>query len=164
MTTHKKKFEDINGFGNVVELLEKKLLPVYNVEEQLLVVLASDLLNFLDVWSEKKRSFPKWVNSRIFKYSFSEGIDYVPCVKNNRVINYVLSIEMAKNIALLERSGLGSVARKYFAIREERVKPKSNLSLKSLKIFLDNYVKLKEQGSSDGSAVEKPNVKKHEKV
>lgn len=67
-----------------------------------------------------KAKFADWIK-RMIEYGFEEGRDYVSVLKNEkreigstRVIEYYLSIDMAKEICMLQRSDIGRAFRKYF--------------------------------------------------
>lgn len=78
---------------------------------------ARELHQFL----ESKREFANWIKSRIEKYGFSENQDYVVFdnfVKNPQggrpTIEYALSIDMAKELSMVENNAKGRLARRYF--------------------------------------------------
>jgi anti-repressor protein len=84
-----------------------------------------DLHAFLGV----ARDFPTWMRDRIDTYSFSEGADYevFPETGENPAggrpaKNYALSIDMAKELAMVERTPKGQQVRLYFIECEKRAK------------------------------------------
>lgn len=97
---------------------------------------ARDLHAFL----ESKRDFSNWIKDRIDKYDFIENQDYQ--VFNNSgenpkggrpSIEYALSINMAKELSMIENNERGKQARKYFIACEES---KHELSRKELAIMV----------------------------
>lgn len=80
-------------------------------------VLARELHSFL----ESKRQFTNWIQSRIVDYGFIENQDYTTFLqikensKGGRPLQeYLISMDMAKELSMLERSEKGKEARKYF--------------------------------------------------
>lgn len=89
--------------------------------EQGQVISARDLHEFLEV----KRHFATWIQDRINKYQFKENEDYQRIsiatqigVANNRggynKSDYILSLDMAKELSMIENNEKGRLARKYF--------------------------------------------------
>lgn len=91
-------------------------------------VSARDLHEFL----ESKKDFSNWIKSRIEKYEFKENQDFViiPYDASNNLgehtscgfktkIEYYLTINMAKEISMVERNQKGKEARQYFIRMEE---------------------------------------------
>lgn len=84
-----------------------------------------DLHAFLEV----ARDFPTWMRDRIDTYSFSESADYevFPETGENPAggrpaKGYALSIDMAKELAMVERTPKGRQIRLYFIECEKRAK------------------------------------------
>ena len=70
---------------------------------------------------QSKQQFADWMKSRIKKYGFVENVDYTPFHKIMKretgattVTEYALSLDMAKEIAMVEANGRGREARQYF--------------------------------------------------
>lgn len=77
-------------------------------------VLARDLYDFLDI----QERYSKWFD-RMKEYGFTESIDYTPYQmvhpQNGQTISdHQLTIEMAKEICMLQRNEKGKQARQYF--------------------------------------------------
>lgn len=89
---------------------------------------ARDLHNFLQVG----RDFATWMKDRIAEYEFSEGEDFVLVHQkggikkgrggDRRSIDYFLTLEMAKELAMVEKNDKGREARRYFIECERRAK------------------------------------------
>ncbi|QEL01091.1 hypothetical protein FKG96_09825 [Olivibacter sp. LS-1] len=75
------------------------------------VVSARELHSFLEV----ETRFNDWI-PRMFKYGFIEGVDYSKMSTDNQGFNYdyILTIDTAKEISMLQRSEKGKQARQYF--------------------------------------------------
>lgn len=72
-----------------------------------------------------KRQFSNWITERIDKYGFAQGIDYISYSDNSRGCHitsreYMLSLDMAKELAMVENTGQGRVVRRYFIEMERR--------------------------------------------
>lgn len=86
---------------------------------------ARDLHEFLEV----KTKFSDWIKSRIEKFSFEENTDFVKVsVKKDTLggyqqsIEYHISIDMAKQLSMVENNDKGIEARKYFINCEKNLK------------------------------------------
>lgn len=84
-----------------------------NYENDRPTVLARDLYQFLEIGSE----FSHWFK-RMCEYGFSEGIDFSPFLTESSggrpAQDAQLTIEMAKEICMLQRNERGKQARQYF--------------------------------------------------
>ncbi len=104
----------------------KELIPVYESESRR-VVDARDLHEFLGVGKD----FSTWLKDRIEKYGFTEGEDYVEVFPNfgensgltdkggRPTRNYLLSLDTAKELCMVENNEKGRQARKYFIAVEK---------------------------------------------
>ena len=80
--------------------------------------------------------FANWIKNRIEKYGFVENQDFV-CVTENPVKiqkgrpskEYQISLDMAKELAMVERNDKGKQARQYFIECEKLAKQASTASL-----------------------------------
>lgn len=95
---------------------------------------ARDLHGFL----ESKQDFSTWIKARIDKYDFVENQDYqvfhnfMENSKGGRpLIEYALSIDMAKELSMVEGNEKGKEARRYFIACEKRL---NSLSVPSYQI------------------------------
>jgi anti-repressor protein len=83
---------------------------------------ARELYEFLDVQSK----FADWFRNRVEKYDFQETKDFVSISKNlengGRTIEYFITIEMAKELSMVENNEKGKIARKYFIECEKQLK------------------------------------------
>ncbi len=109
--------ETVNNLG--------ALLPI-NENNGQRAVNARDLHSFL----ESKQDFSTWMKNRIDQYGFVENQDYqILAPQNygaswggNNKVDYALSIDMAKELSMVERSEKGKQARRYFIACEDKLK------------------------------------------
>ena len=83
---------------------------------------ARELHGFL----ESKRDFSNWITQRIKRYGFKEGVDYTSYNKiverkkgATRRVEYNLTLNMAKELSMVENNDKGRQARLYFIEAEE---------------------------------------------
>lgn len=84
---------------------------------------ARELHSFL----QSKQEFAHWIKNRIEKYGFEEGVDYAidkiikrAGIGSTTSIEYHLSLDMAKEISMVENNEMGRKARQYFIKVEKR--------------------------------------------
>jgi len=101
------------------------LIPVTQNEEGTHLVDARMLHGFLGV----RRDFSTWLKERINRYGFIEGEDYItfsPDLGKNQkgrpTTDYGLTLDMAKQLCMVENNEKGMEARKYFIECERRYK------------------------------------------
>lgn len=79
----------------------------------------------LHKWLESKQQFSNWIRGRIEDYGFVENADYLTINKKSErqiLIEYHISLDMAKEISMVDRSAKGKEARQYFISCEKRLK------------------------------------------
>lgn len=86
-------------------------------------VSARELHTFL----ESKQDFSTWIKNRIEQYDFVENQDFIKLHKkmeanNATMIEYHITLDMAKELSMVERNDKGKQARKYFIECEKRLK------------------------------------------
>ena len=104
--------------------MENELINVKNEDGKLLVSLR-ELHEKLGV----KTQFTKWA-IRMFEYGFEENIDYIPVSQKRLTVqgnettftDYIVTIDMAKEICMIQRSDIGREFRKYFIECEKQLK------------------------------------------
>ena len=88
---------------------------------------ARELHSFLEVGKD----FSTWIKNRIEQYGFVDGVDFVSmeaAPQNGGVgnrgfkVEYYIAIDMAKELAMVERNEKGRQARQYFIECERRLK------------------------------------------
>jgi phage anti-repressor protein len=87
------------------------------------LVSAKDLYDFLEI----KRDFSNWFK-QMAEYGFQEGKEFTPILAKTSPlggrpsIDYALTIDTAKEIAMIQRSDKGKQARQYFIECEKKLK------------------------------------------
>lgn len=99
-----------------------ELIKIYKQSDGSETVSARDLWLYLDC----KSDFSDWITRRILKGGFQNSVDFVK-VKDkkdgnlNGKIEYFLSVDMAKELAMMEGSEKGKKARSYFILCEKKL-------------------------------------------
>ena len=104
--------------------MKNELINVKNEDGKLLVSLR-ELHEKLGI----KPQFTKWA-IRMFEYGFEENIDYIPVSQKRLTVqgnettftDYIVTIDMAKEICMIQRSDIGREFRKYFIECEKQLK------------------------------------------
>lgn len=87
-----------------------------------LVVNARDLHSFLQVG----KVFAAWIQERIGKYEFVENEDFIAIFQNRKIghgrgkVDYHLTLDMAKELSMVENNDKGREARRYFIAMEKK--------------------------------------------
>ncbi|WP_443660545.1 antA/AntB antirepressor family protein [Clostridium algidicarnis] len=112
---------------NKLIVLENGIVPVYQGEDGKLVN-ARELHEFLKVGTK----FTDWIKERVEKYGFTENEDFTlvsekretnnPKNPYTNIIEYILTLDTAKEIAMVQNNSKGSQARKYFIAVEKKYK------------------------------------------
>ncbi len=71
----------------------------------------------LHLFLESGQEFRHWIKDRIEQYEFAEGADFTTSekiIRGGRAIEYHISLDMAKELAMVERTDKGREARRYF--------------------------------------------------
>lgn len=140
--------------------------------ERIQTVNARDLHAFLKVG----KMFAHWIRERIQKYGFVEGVDYVVSAETGNnpqggrpAIEYYISLDMAKELAMVERNEQGKRARRYFIECERRAKQRPVDAMQALndpimlRQLLGNYAEKVESLESQVQEM-KPVVEAHERI
>jgi phage anti-repressor protein len=112
--------------------MNNTLIPVFEStinEELVQTVNARELHAFL----ESKQDFSTWIKARIDHYGFVENQDFTRFhrkmeANNATIIEYHISIDMAKEVSMVERNDKGKEARRYFIACEKKLNYISSLS------------------------------------
>ena len=79
----------------------------------------------LHVFLEVQTRFNDWIKNRVDEYGFIENQDFITFTENlvngGRRIEYALSLDMAKELSMVERNEKGKQARQYFIDCEKRL-------------------------------------------
>ena len=102
-----------------------QLIPVFNGELdscQQQLCNARDLHAFLAVG----RFFSNWIKERIEQYGFVEGEDFLPVLAKSTggrpATEYHLTLDMAKELAMVENNDQGRQVRRYFIAMERQAR------------------------------------------
>jgi phage anti-repressor protein len=91
-------------------------------QEVIQTVNARELHGFLG----SNKQFSNWITERIKKYGFTENVDFVianlKSLANQTLKEYHVSIDMAKELSMVERNDQGRQARQYFIECEKKLK------------------------------------------
>ncbi len=100
-----------------------KLIEINTNQSGVQTVNARDLHAFLGIGKD----FSNWIKARIDQYGFEEGTDYLVAKTGEQLpsgmkyrIDYHITLDMGKELAMVERNAKGKQARQYF-IECERV-------------------------------------------
>lgn len=116
----------------VMDILEIGLVPVYQDDNGERLINARELHDFL----ADKQDFSTWIKAKLKKYGFVENVDYLihnfmeqlPSGAKNK-IDYILKLEVAKEIAMVQNNERGREVRQYFIEVEKRYQAKAEQEL-----------------------------------
>ena len=108
---------------------------------------ARELHSFL----ESKQDFSTWIKNRIVKYDFIENQDFIKIHKKmelsatgQNAIEYHITLDMAKELSMVENNEQGKLARRYFIECEKRLRENQSIEFyipKTLPDALEAYAK-----------------------
>lgn len=110
-----------------MKIVANDLVPVYESDQGEHVVDGRELHEFLEVGKD----FSTWMKDRIQKLDYTEGEEYSPVsgktsnVGGRPSTEYILKLDAAKEIAMMESNKQGGKVRKYFIEVEKRFKSQS---------------------------------------
>lgn len=120
-----------------------KNLQIIRMNEGRQEVSARELYNFL----EPKDHFRNWIE-RMLKYGFIEGVDFRTnlCESNGGrpKKDYILSLDCAKSIAMVQRSEKGRMIRAYFIDCERQLKSQTTEQIEVLKTEIGIYRRMEQ--------------------
>jgi anti-repressor protein len=103
------------------------LIPLYQTAGGNPAVSARDLHSFLG----SRQEFTAWIKGRIAKYGFIEGTDFLINLSRSeagrQTTEYVLSLDTAKELAMVEANMKGQQARRYFIEAEKQLRAQPSL-------------------------------------
>ncbi|MBP1905303.1 anti-repressor protein [Paenibacillus turicensis] len=105
------------------QLVANELIPVYQTETGEHVVDGRELHKFLNVGKD----FTTWIKDRIEKYGFTDGEEFSPVLvktsdSGRPRTEYILKLDTAKELAMVENNDQGRNARRYFIEVEKKLK------------------------------------------
>ncbi|MCI9064142.1 MAG: hypothetical protein HFJ17_06030 [Clostridia bacterium] len=150
------------------KIIENELLPIYENESKEKLVNARELHNIMKVG----RDFTNWIKDRIKKYDFIENEDYILTLakigERRNVIkhDYYLTINMAKELAMVENNEMGRKIRRYFIEIEKRYRtivetPQNIFDFMRLAI---NQIETNEKEIKNVKLLSENNLKEIEKI
>lgn len=108
-----------------MKLLESSIVPIYekncvdgsNFHEQ--------VVNSRELWKAlgAKTEYSHWVKRRLEDIDAEESKDYLTVVKKDgrqTLVDYIVTLDTAKEMAMLERNDMGKMIRRYFIEAEKR--------------------------------------------
>lgn len=118
------------------------LIPTHENENGNLLVSGRDLHEFL----ESNERYSKWIE-RMLGYGFLENFDFTPYQKvhpqnKQEITDHSLTIEMAKEISMLQRNEKGKQARQYFLELERRWNSPEMVMKRAMDYLNDRVAKL----------------------
>lgn len=125
-----------------------ELIKITENEKGTKLVSARELHKYLDA-SER---FSSWFY-RQKQYGFEVGVDYIGCevfnaLANQTLVDYSMTMDMAKQVSMISRSDKGLIARKYFIACEQKLlslnKPKTRLELARENVLLIEEIESKD--------------------
>ena len=121
--------------------MDKELIKITTNEKGQQCVSARELHEGLEV----KSKFADWIKNRIKKYGFEENTDFTlvsKILETNNPKNpiteqkdYIITIDMAKELCMVENNDLGRMFRKYFIECEKKLKEVDNKAQLLLEIY-----------------------------
>ncbi|EMA3752537.1 antA/AntB antirepressor family protein [Salmonella enterica] len=143
--------------------MTSQLVPVFNgiiSNETTLLVNARDLHIFLEVG----KRFASWITERISEYGFVENQDFMIISQIREKIgrgrptkDYHLTLDTAKELAMVERNEKGRQVRRYFIECEKRLRPQETKVEKVLSGFMPAIMEaIKLEDKKEYSAPLKP--------
>lgn len=120
-----RKFDEMTILeSSIVPIYEKNCIDGSNLHEQ--VVNARELFVYLR-GEDTETKFSDWIKERFEKYGFIQGQDYCSFSQKNEKptggrpsTEYLLALDTAKEIAMVESNAKGHMIRRYFIEAEKR--------------------------------------------
>ncbi|GED14844.1 antA/AntB antirepressor family protein [Aneurinibacillus migulanus] len=109
-----------------LRVIANELIPVYATEDNQRLINGRELHGFLGV----EDKFSQWIQRRIEKYGFEAGEDFFTIPGKSQggrpSVEYLLTMDTAKEISMVENNERGRQVRKYFIEMERRAKEVKN--------------------------------------
>lgn len=151
------------------KMIENELLPIYENENKEKLINAREL--YIELGSKQK--FANWIKNRIKKYQFVENTDFFK--RDNFItvgnlsrpqIDYYLTIDTGKEIAMIENNEIGRKIRRYFIEVEKRYRtivetPQNIFDFMRLAI---NQIETNEKEIKNVKLLSENNLKEIEKI
>lgn len=149
--------------------MEKELIKITTNEDGQKLVSARELHEGLKV----KSRFNDWITKRITKYGFEENQDFI-LVTQKKVTNnpknpyteqqdYIITVDMAKELCMVENNDLGRQFRKYFIEVEKQLKEIKKIDSYMIEDPIERAKRWIEEAEERKYLMEE-NIKKDEKI
>lgn len=148
--------------------IENELVPVYETDTGEKVIYGTELHTVLEV----KSKFADWVKNRLNDCEAAENEDFETfskiLEKGRPAVDYIIKLDIAKEMAMLERNEKGKQVRKYFIAIEKKYKAAPKLQVTpmnlspQLQLLINMELKQKEQDAAISELKEK--TEKQEKA
>ena len=128
--------EELSQYGlsdeEISTILEYQVvLPILQSQDDSSTVNARNLHKQL----KSGRQFTDWIENRIKSYQLIENVDYTAIsrkyeidgfTESKDILNYILTLDCAKQLAMIERTNIGALVRRYFITIEKAFKNRTN--------------------------------------
>lgn len=128
--------EELSQYGlsdkEIATILEyQAVLPILQSQDDSSTVNARDLHKQL----KSGRQFTDWIENRIKSYQLIENVDYTAIsrkyeidgfTESKDILDYILTLDCAKQLAMVERTNIGALVRRYFITIEKAFKNRTN--------------------------------------
>lgn len=124
-----------------LKLIENELVPVYETST------GEKVVNGRELWTvlEAKTRFNDWIKERFSYIEAIKNVDFTTftekSVKGRPNIEYIIKLDTAKEMAMLERNEKGKQVRRYFIEVEKKYKTLSQNTNTILQVPFDEIVK-----------------------
>ena len=103
---------------------QSELIKIYQTENKTYYIKAKDLWRKLEI----NQYFRSWINKRIEKYDFIEEFDFI-----NMKDDYALTLNMVKELCIIENTINSKIIKKYIIIFERHLKEEQMLMVEQMK-------------------------------
>ena len=129
-------------------VIENEIVPVYLTDNGEKVVDGRKLHSVL----QSRQDFSTWVKARLKECDAKENVDYERFHKkmeanNATMIEYIIKLTTAKEMAMLERNSKGREVRRYFIKIEEKYKEQTQQTARPLSV--QEQIRIIAQGNID---------------
>lgn len=107
--------------------VEEGIIPIYESETKEKLINARELHKAL----KNNPRFADWIKRRIEHYKFAENEDFIPFLKfekgdnngygNRTLVDYYLTVDMAKELCIVENNETGRNIRRYFIEKTKEI-------------------------------------------
>lgn len=123
-----------------LKIIENELVPVYETSTGERVVYGTELYEVLEV----KSKFADWIKNRLNDCEAMENEDFQTfskkIEKGRPSVDYIIKLDTAKEMAMLERNEKGKQVRRYFIKIEKKYKESKSADLSDLSVELQAII------------------------